>query len=306
MLFNLYVDLVMRIFLITCTKSKINFLKFKYRIPECASHNKREQVGYQQIDWIGYADDLILTFESSKDLKYALKILDETFQKFSLSINSKKTKTMILNHQYTGETYPETICQLNGNNIDNVETFIYLGSCLKYDQPNTGNTEIELRIDYAENCLYQYSKKFFNQKISIKTRVQIMNSMVRSRLIYGCQAWSMTIQLLQKMKATYSGFLRKMVKGGFRRKEDSWSFVLTNENIRHQCNTEDIEVFIRRQQRNYLAHIIRQEDTSIVKRLTYNGDKRRPGRYITMERMVLEHDQAGREEFARRAMNREF
>jgi len=306
MLFNLYVDLVMRIFLITCAKSKIKFLKFKYRIPECASQNKREQVGYQQIDWIGYADDLILTFESIKDLKCALKILDETFQKFSLSINSKKTKTMILNHQFTGEAYPETVCQLNGNNIDNVKTFIYLGSCIKYDEPNTGNTEIELRIDYAENSLYQYSKKFFNQKISIKTRVQIMNSMVRSRLVYGCQTWSMTKLVLQKIKAAYSGFLRKMIKGGFRRKEDSWGFVLTNENIRQQCSTEDIEVFIRRQQRNYLAHIIRQEDASIVKRLTYNDDKRRPGRYITMERMVLAHDQTGREEFARRAMNREF
>merc|ERR1712015_217470 len=102
-----------------------------------------------------------------------------------------------------------------------------------------------------------------------------MNSMERSRLIYGCQTWSMTKQLLRKMIATYSGSLRKMIKGGFRRKEDSWSFVLTNENIRHQCNTEDIEVFIRRQQQNYLAHIIRQEDTSIVKRLTYNDDKRR-------------------------------
>lgn len=306
MLFNLYVDLVMRIFLITCTKSRINFLKFKYRIPECASQNKREQIGYHQIDWIGYADDLILTFESRKDLQCALKILDETFQKFSLSINSTKTKTMILNHQYIGEAYPETICQLNGKNIDNVETFIYLGSCIKYDEPNTGNTEIELRIDYAENSLYRYSKKFFNHKISIKTRVQIMNSMVRSRLVYGCQTWSLTKQLLQKMKATYSGFLRKMIKGGFRRKKDSWSFVLTNENIRHQCNTEDIEVFIRRQQRNYLAHIIRHEDTSIAKRLTYNDDKRRPGRYITMEKMVLEHDQAGREEFARRAMNREI
>ena len=132
------------------------------------------------------------------------------------------------------------------------------------------------------------------------------SSMVRSRLVYGSQTWSLMKQLLQKMKATYSGFLRKMIKGGFRRKEDSWGFVLTNENIRQQCSTEDIEVFIRRQQRNYLAHIIRQEDASIVKRLTYNDDKRRPGRYITMERMVLAHDQTGREEFARRAMNREF
>ena len=73
MLFNLYIDLVMRIFLITCTRSKINFLKFKYRIPEYASQNKREQVGYHQIDWIGYADDLILAFESKKRPSMCIK-----------------------------------------------------------------------------------------------------------------------------------------------------------------------------------------------------------------------------------------
>ena len=62
--------------------------------------------------------------------------------------------------------------------IGNVEKFIYLGSCIKYDQPTTGNAEVELRIDCAENTLYSYGKKFFNKKIAIHTRVKIMNSMV--------------------------------------------------------------------------------------------------------------------------------
>ena len=209
-------------------EANIRFLKFKYRIPESASHNRRGKGGYHQIDWIGYADDIILTFESKIELQRAMNILNETFSKFSLSINMTKTKTMILNHQYAGEAYPETICQLNGNPIDNVKTFIYLGSCIKYDEPSTGKTEIELRIDCAENALYQFSSKFFNQKIAIKTRVQLMNSIVRSTMVYGCQTWSLTKQLLGKIKAAYSRILRKMVKGGYRRKRDYWSFVLTN------------------------------------------------------------------------------
>ena len=99
MLFNLYLDFVMRIFLQSCSKSKIKFLKLKYRIPRSASHSNQERVGYQQIDWIGYADDLILVFDSKKDLQKALTILDTLFVKFGLAINASKTKTMILNHQ---------------------------------------------------------------------------------------------------------------------------------------------------------------------------------------------------------------
>ena len=306
MLFNLYVDFVMRILLKDCKVAGIKFLNLKYRIPESASNKGRESTGYQQVDWIGYADDLILTFESKNDLQRAIALLDETFRRFSLAINVSKTKTMILNHQHSGKTYPKTICRLNGKDIDNVTTFLYLGCCMKYDEPDTGNAEIELRIDSAENALYRYSKKFFNHSIAIKTRVKIMNSIVRSRLVYGCQTWALTKQLIRRMKSTYSGILRKMIKGGFRRKTDTWSFVLTNEDILRQCGTEDIEAFIRRLQRNYLAHIVRHDDSSLSKRLTFDENGRRPGRHITMESMVHQHEQLDRDTFNRRAIERVF
>ena len=166
-LFNLYIDMVMRIFLHNCMKEGIQFLKFKYRMPRSASHNGRDKIGRHQIDWIGYADDLILTFGNSTDLRRVLQLLDETFGSFSLAINKTKTKTMILNHQYSGENYPNSICQLHGIPIENVEKFIYLGSCIKYDEPGTGKTEVELRIDLAESALYQLSGKFFNKRIAI-------------------------------------------------------------------------------------------------------------------------------------------
>ena len=42
--------------------------------------------------------------------------------------------------------------------------------------------------------------------------------------------------------------------------------------LKDLCKTEPIEAFIYRQQRRYLAHIIRQEDSSLVKTLTFNSD----------------------------------
>ena len=80
---------------------------------------------------------------------------------------------MILNHRYVGNSYPATICSLNGQEIENVTSFQYLGCCSKFDEPSTGNAEIEMRIDSSECTLYHYSKKFFNHKIEIKTRVRL-------------------------------------------------------------------------------------------------------------------------------------
>ena len=97
-----------------------------------------------------------------------------------------------------------------------------------------------------------------------------------------------------------------MIKGGFWRKTDTWSFVLTNEDILRQCGTEDIEAFIRGLQRNYLAHIVRHDDSSLSKMLTFDENGRRPGHHITMELMVHQHEQLDRDTFNRRVIERVF
>ena len=63
-------------------------------MPSSASHNGREKVGRHHIYYIGYADDLILTFVNSIDLRRAVKLLDEVFGSFSLAIGKTKTKTI--------------------------------------------------------------------------------------------------------------------------------------------------------------------------------------------------------------------
>ena len=69
-LYNLYMDYVM-------------FLNLKYRIPQEASQNNRINVGYTQIDWIDYADDLVLVLESTYDIEKAINLLNCAFKRFN-------------------------------------------------------------------------------------------------------------------------------------------------------------------------------------------------------------------------------
>ena len=68
-------------------------------------------------------------------------------------------KSMIVNYQLNDEEYPTTIAKLNGENIENVKVFCYLGSNIKYSEPGTGDSELEFRIDCAESKFYELSKK---------------------------------------------------------------------------------------------------------------------------------------------------
>ena len=89
----------MRLFLAECTTNKVKFVKVKYEIPKAAfvSNSFLGEYGENTFDWIGYADDVFLTFEDNANLNKALQLLNEVFKRFGLAMNVGKTKTMIFN-----------------------------------------------------------------------------------------------------------------------------------------------------------------------------------------------------------------
>ena len=306
-LYNLFMDYVMRVFLDTCKEKGVSFFKLKYKIPSTASQNGRIAVGYHVIDWIGYADDLALCFAKKSDLQLAINELHSTFKRFRLSINISKTKTMILNQQHCNTEYPSTICNLEGSKIENVTLFRYLGPQIKYDEASTGDSELDLRIDSSESKFYEVGKKILNFRIAITTRTKVLNALVRSRLSYACQAWTLTAGQLQRLSSCYNSMLRKMFKGGFRRKENSWSFKHTNDDLIAKCNTEKMEQFIARQQRNFTCHVIRMGNTNTTKRLMFNNDvSRTPGRDVTLYTNVLRNENITPEELNESALLRKY
>ena len=148
----------MRIFMNASQKQNIRFLKLKFYIPRSASGTGRDTTGMQLVDWIGYADDLLLFFEDEKSLCKGIKLLDEIFDRYRLSINVTKTKSMILNNQYRQTNYPKCISKLRGEELVNVTNYRYLGCEMKYDEPTTGDAELTLRYDAADSKLFIVKK----------------------------------------------------------------------------------------------------------------------------------------------------
>ena len=92
--------------------------------------------------------------------------------------------------------------------------------------------------------------------------------------------------------------------GGYKRKENTWHFVLTNENLISMANTTELSTFIRKQQRSYMGKIIRKDNQSLVKRLLFNNDSsRKPGRQLTLLSNVLNDAQCDMKALLKKAMN---
>ena len=79
LLYNLYMDYVMRVFMNLCEERIIKFLKLNYRIPSTATtreerYNKTDS-GCHKMDWVGYADYLGLVFEDVENLQKGPEVL---------------------------------------------------------------------------------------------------------------------------------------------------------------------------------------------------------------------------------------
>ena len=159
----------MRVFLLQGEAEQMHLMKLNYAIPPSAKKNGEKNLlgsyGTFQLDWLSYADDLVLAFPDMHNLQRGLAILNKVFKRFQLSINTLNTKTMIFSHKETISEYPATIFQLNDEPIENFRIFRYLGAQISFNELLIGDTELNLRIDTAVNKFYQHGKKFMKHKI---------------------------------------------------------------------------------------------------------------------------------------------
>ena len=315
LLFNLFIDFVMRIFIDKCTQDHtIHFFDHKYRInPRSVSREERLNMrqnnnklwGENLFPWCGYADDLILFVIDPESLQKATEILDEVFTEFGLKINESKTETMILNNTFLESEYPKSIISLRNVALKNSTDFKYLGSYVSHDEPNTGDAEINHRIQMAQAKFATLSNLLLNRNIIMKTRIKFLNSLVRSRLVYSCQNWNLNVNQYEKMDTVYRNFLRRMVRGGFKRTGDNeFRYKFSNDKIHSICGTSDVSTFIRLQQRNYAGHVVRMAMDRSTKQLMFNDDRyHRTGRLTpSLIDQVVRNENCTIDEFVNRSL----
>ena len=281
-LYNIYADNALQTFVNKCNSHGLTPLKIPFKIPKiCSTDSHSINEGLLQLHWLGYADDIVLFSENQVDLSKMLSILHQVFTEYALKINFSKTETLILNWKNT-TAYPETIANINGNEIANVKSFKYLGSYIQHNNSSTGDLEIDSRITAATCKFFELGAFYKNHKIKLKTRIAFLESLVRSRLTYGCQCWSPTQQQFKKLDSCYTKLIRHMIRGGFQRQKDALSYTtkdgdektfkklkFTNENIQKISGAKTVSEFIKERQSDWIGHCVRADDMRYIKKLTF-------------------------------------
>jgi len=115
-----------------------------------------------------------------------------------------------------------TLIQIAEQNIEDVESFTYLGSIIN----KTGDTEedIKSRIRKARHVFVTLNPVWNNRNILLKTKLTIFNSNVKSVLLYGSETWKHTKALDSKLQVYVNTCLRQILR-------IRWPDTISNEEL---------------------------------------------------------------------------
>mgnify|MGYP005706700571 FL=1 len=218
--------------------------------------------GSEFIRWLLYADDLVLFCPNIAQAQDIIIIMNSVCKRFGLAISFKKTKVM----QFNTNTNHVNIV-VDDNELENVSEFCYLGHTIFNDNRNS----TDLRIAKATAKFHELSNILRDNEIHLSIRRNLLEACVRPRLTYATQCWRPCEQEIKKLEACWFGFLRRMVKGGFRKKpseqenEVNFSLIYTNTDLQRIVKSQPLRDFIDIQYLKYIAHVCRRPNTNLTK-----------------------------------------
>ena len=136
------------------------------------------KIAGRNINNLRYADDTTLRAES-EELKSLLKVKEES-ERVGLKLNIQKTKIMA--------SSPITSWQINGETVETVADYIFLGSKITAD--GDCSHEIKRRLLLGRKVMTNLDSIFKSRGITLTTKVHLVKAMVFPVVMYGCESWN--------------------------------------------------------------------------------------------------------------------
>ena len=138
----------------------------------------RIKIAGRNINNLRYADDTTLMAECEEELKSLLIKVKEESEKVGLKLNIQKTKIMA--------SGPITSWQIDGETMETVADFIFLGSKITTD--GDYSHEIKRNLLLGRKVMTNLDSIFKSRVITLPTKVCLVKAMVFPVVMYGCES----------------------------------------------------------------------------------------------------------------------
>ena len=106
--------------------------------------------------------------------------MKEKSEKVGIKLNIQKTKIMA--------SSPVTSWQIDGETVETVSDFIFLGSKITAD--GYCSHEIKRRLLLGRKVMTNLDSTFKSRDITLPTKVRLVKAMVFPVVMYGCKGWT--------------------------------------------------------------------------------------------------------------------
>ena len=138
------------------------------------------KISRRNISNLRYADGTTLMAESKEELKSLLMKVKEESEKVGLKLNIKKIKIMA--------TSPITSWEIDGETMETVSDFIFLGSKITAD--GDCSHEIKRRLLLGRKVMTTLDSIFKSGDITLPIKVRVVKALLFPVVMYGCEIWT--------------------------------------------------------------------------------------------------------------------
>ena len=111
--------------------------------------------------------------------------MKEESEKVGLKLNIQKTKIMA--------SSPITSWQIDGETVETMANFIFLGSKITAD--GDCSHEIKRRLLLGKKVVTNLDSTLKSRNITLSTKVHLVKAMVFPVVTYGCESWTIKLML---------------------------------------------------------------------------------------------------------------
>jgi len=190
------------------------------------------KIGGKIIHTVKYADGLVLMAKEEKVLQDMNDKLIEIGRCYGMEMNVEKTKVMRISRQ----PFPVKI-MVAQKQLENVESFIYLGSMLTNDGRCTCETKCRIAVAKAA---FNKKRALFTSTLDLKLRKKLVKCYIWSIALYGAETWTIRAADQKYLESCEMWYWRRMEKISWTdhvRNEEVLLRVKEQRNIIHEIST---------------------------------------------------------------------
>ena len=203
----------------------------------------KSKVQTDVVDKLLYADDLAENAKSEEKMQGAVDRMSKACDNFKLTISTKKTE--VVHQSAPGKPYSEPTITVNGQQLQVVEKFTYLGSTLSRavhidDEVTTRTAKASVAFGRLRTNVWE------RNGIRLDTKLKVYKAVVLPTLLYTYETW--TVYQLLKIR---------------------WQDKIPDTEVLKKAKMQSVHTLLKLAQLRWTGHVTRMPDERLPKKVLY-------------------------------------